>query len=409
MIKKGLFVLVIGVLIFLVYTDKDKTSEVTAQGTKYIVTRMAECLREGTSKCYRNVSDDLFQEFELPVILEIFEQNEDKQEIFARCHEVAHYLGRQEFLKTKSVPLAYSQTSSVCHGGSYHGVIEGYFEYKNIPLDDTAALENEIKSVCGQPLDYKQANIYNECIHGIGHAMMFVTEGELIQSLEFCDSLLSHQEQITCYGGVFMENSSSSTNLDHPSKYIKTDDPLYPCTILEERYLETCYSYQSSHFALISHHDWAKVIELCRLVAENYRAGCFRIIGTNQVGFSQDMTTRRNNCDLIREVHYKDICFNGVVTGLVGRYHRDFTTITSFCVILAKEYKESCYRQTGFALMGWTESPEDLRRRCETITEGEYIRACLEAVNFDYRSVSLAEPARGTSFGMARPSSHKLR
>jgi hypothetical protein len=381
MAMKVLFAVLIlgGIFYFFVIKDDGRGSEVTPENVSYVVSAMGVCFKDGSTQCYKDVGSNFSRKFELPVILEIFEQNEDKQEIFARCHEVTHYLGRFEFLKTRSVPIAFQNASAVCHGGSYHGVIEGYFADKGIALDDIEALEVEVRNVCGQESDYEKKNIYSECVHGIGHAMMFITEGELTASLEFCDSLASRSEQTTCYGGVFMENSSSSTNLDHPSKYLKNDDPLYPCSILTEKYLDTCYSYQSSHFALISNHDWSKVIELCRSVPENYRNGCFRIIGSNQVGFSQDMATRKNNCELISEGRYKELCFEGIVDALVGRYNRDFDIIVSFCSILSEGDKENCYTRVGYALLGWVESPEDLQVKCHSVTEEKYIPACLKA------------------------------
>jgi hypothetical protein len=340
---------------------------------------MTPCYKSGSDPCYEKAGDDFAKKFTLPTILAIFEQNEDKPEIFSRCHQVTHYLGREEFFRTHSVPVSFHNASSACHGGSYHGIIEGYFKYKGISLLDTPALESNIRSVCGKSSDYEKATIYSECVHGIGHAMMFITSNELPESLAFCDSLLSRSDQTTCYGGVFMENSSSSTNLDHPTKYLKADDALYPCDSLEERYLETCYSYQSSYFSRIAQFDWTKVDALCQSIPVAYQSGCFRFIGSNQVGFTQDMNKRKANCNLLSTAAHRTLCYDGLVGALAGRFNTDFPLIASFCAMLAEGDKAHCYEQVGYSLLGWEKSPQDLVAKCATIPEQVYADACSKA------------------------------
>lgn len=375
----GVVIILSGLLAWGILSSQ--SSRVTKKNTEYVLAGMTNCFKGGGSRCYKELAQDFSKKLELPVILTIFEQNEGRQEVFSRCHEVTHYLGRNEFMKSKSVPDTFEKIIDVCHNGAYHGVIEGYFIDKNIALDNIEVLTREVKNICGQRSDYKRATVYGECVHGIGHAMMFVTEGELVKSLSMCDSL-AIEDRVPCYGGVFMENSSSSTNTDHPPKYVKADDPLYPCSILEEKYLETCYSYQSSHFAKLSSHDWLKVIALCQSVPERYQMGCFKIMGTNQVGFSQDMLGRKSNCELIPSLAQRRSCLNGVVDGLVGRYHRDFDMTISFCSILEEGDKKDCYKTAGQALSGWVESPQELVTKCGRIPEEAYVKVCVSSRSY---------------------------
>lgn len=362
-----------------VFPEKGSSYKISPEDTKYVLETMGKCYRDGSSACYREAGKNLFEQFNVASVLDIFEQNEQRSEVFSRCHEVTHYLGRFEFQRVKSISEAFQNVSEVCHGGGYHGVMEGYFEYLNIPLDDIPTLSIKVAEACGKPSDYDRTTVYSECVHGIGHAMMFISEGGLVQSLALCDALPLPQNQAACYGGVFMENSSSSTNFDHPSKYLKEEDPLYPCDILGERYLSSCYSYQSSHFARLSDLDWEKVAELCRLVPEKYRLGCFRIIGSNQVGSTQDMGKRKSNCDLIVEERYRQECFRGVIGSLVGRYHRDFLSIAAFCELLATENKEDCYGYLGSSMLGWLPQGEGLLELCQSIKEEEYVAICSRA------------------------------
>jgi len=366
-------------LVIIVANRHDRASLLSEVDQAVALSFMEKCYHDGSTECYKNASVELDKRFEIEAILNFFEQNEAKPAVFSRCHEVTHYLGRKEYERTLSVPEAFATVSEVCHGGSFHGVIEGYFMKNGITLTDIERLEREALSVCGRREDFKLSSIYGECVHGIGHAMMFVTDSELGRSLELCDTFSSREEQITCYGGVFMENSSSSTNQDHPSKYILASDPLYPCNSLSERYLETCYSYQSSHFSQVAQFDWAKVATLCASVPVEYQDGCYRVMGTNQVGFTQNKEIWKKDCDQAPSGRPREKCYNGVIDGLVGRFHRDFSKVSSFCLILPEENKDSCYELIGRAMIGWVSEPKELEKLCSTVERG-YSEACLRAL-----------------------------
>lgn len=213
----------------------------------FVRSRMKTCLENGgRNHCYQDAANALLGQLSPKEILTSFEAQELYPEIFSRCHEVTHYVGRAAYAETKSVALAYEQCAPACHGGCYHGVIEGYLKQKNISVNQVndTTVTQEIRTACGDERDYDAPRIYWECFHGIGHALMFITDSDLMRSLRLCDALPEQGQREACYSGAFMENSSSSTNVDHPSKYLDPRDPMYPCTVLEEKYLNLCYQYQ---------------------------------------------------------------------------------------------------------------------------------------------------------------------
>ena len=85
---------------------------------------------------------------------------------------------------------------------------------------DQTMIRREIATVCGKETDYAAPLTYRECVHGLGHGAMYITDSDLNQALALCNALSNQKDQEACYSGVFMENSSSSTNIDHPSKFI---------------------------------------------------------------------------------------------------------------------------------------------------------------------------------------------
>jgi hypothetical protein len=338
---------------------------------------MAACLQDGgENTCYKDAAKQFFDRYGLKETLTLLARTEDAPEVYARCHEVTHYLSRHEFERVGSIPGVYAQCDSTCHGGCYHGAIEASLsQVRDRTAED--ALEEQFPRICGSPDDYAQPLVYNECFHGLGHAAMFVTAADLPRSLRLCDTLASDDARERCYSGVFMENSSSSTNLDHPSAYVRADDPYFPCNWVEERYKRICYRYQSSHFSLITRHDWDNIAALCAGVPEPYRVECFRTVGTNQVGFTRDMQTWKNTCERMPGP-YQAICVEGVVSSLTYRFVGDVQRVEAFCTLVRSDLQRPCIAQLGTALHDWDPSPAAHRRWCAEFSSPIFRQWCDE-------------------------------
>src|SRR3954464_11356735 len=66
-------------------------------------------------------------------------------------------------------------------------------------------------------------------------------------SLDSCDTLTEEWERSQCSGGVFMENEMTQVNPNRPSKYLKADQPLYPCAEVKSEYKTQCYGRQTGY------------------------------------------------------------------------------------------------------------------------------------------------------------------
>lgn len=345
----------------------------------YVISMMDICFKDGgKNSCYRDVANLFYYQFSLAEILDFFQKNENSQPVFARCHEVTHYLSRMEYQQSRDIAKVYDKCSSVCHGGCYHGTIEQYMKDKDLPLGvaEQQKIKSEIPKICGKLEDYKTPLLFDECVHGIGHGAMFITDGELPQALEICDNLTTQRDIDSCYSGVFMENSSSSTSTDHPGKYIKKDDRMYPCNILEERYLPLCYRYQSSYFAQLTRNNWVETSKLCSLVPKAYRSGCFQTIGTNQVGFTQDMKQMIYDCSLMPTDEYRTICLQGIVISLGGRYRGNSQKIIDLCNLVEEKFKAACFKQMGTSVSSWSINPAEVKLHCNQLTNQQYRKWC---------------------------------
>lgn len=361
----------------------NKSVEMNEKETfEYIRKNMKDCYAiGGSNKCYKKVADVLMKKLSIPAILNTFKEHENEEAIFARCHEVTHYLGRQLYHNEHVFEKSYGKCTSACWGGCYHGVLEAYFDENelNPGKADTTKLQKAILSICNTEKGKPNIRLYHECLHGIGHAMMFITDSNLPDSLGYCDVLSNIDMREDCYGGVFMENSSSSTDLSINSKFTKESDPMYPCNILDTKYLEICYRYQSSHFVIISHHKWPEVVNLCLQVPSPYQEGCINIMGSNQVGSTQDFNIMTNNCNLVKDPKLHASCITGLTNGLAGRYAGDPTRLIKFCEVVKPEDKNICYQSLYAAITSWGTKPEEHHTFCTQIADSEYFNKCMGA------------------------------
>lgn len=377
------FVLALVFLLFiLIYNSiqlKNIQPKIQSDATSLIKSEMLKCYKiQGKNKCYEKASQDFLNKFPLEEIMRVIEKNESLPEFYANCHELTHYLGRNEYKRLKSVIDALPKGSHACFEGYQHGVVEGYFTKKIIQAGSMkdSDISIEVPRVCGSRAEYQKNELFNQCLHGIGHAMMLLTESDLPRSLNLCNSLELRSDKELCYSGVFMENSSSSTNKDHPSKFFKKDDPMYPCTILEKKYLRMCYRLQGTKFLEFAGYDWSKTIGTCEKIPKDYLEECYISIGSLQVGYTQDFKKMQENCNLIKLPVYRKKCIEGVVSTLSVRFGGDASRIITFCSLVNPDYKKTCYTQMGRSLKQWTKNKSELERLCGTIIEKEYLGLC---------------------------------
>jgi hypothetical protein len=333
---------------------------------------------ERTLSCYRALATRLFGEYALPDIFSAVETAERDPDVLEGCHSLMHFTGQAAYLASRNVSQSLGNGNPVCFAGYYHGVLEEYLTERRADAEDPKT-RAEIPGLC-EPVREQSQKRYNECLHGLGHALMFLTDTDLPESLRLCDLLPSAGEQNWCYSGVFMENSTSATNREHPSPYLKPEDPLYPCTILDERYLTMCYTLQSFYFAELEKYDWERTAAWCMKVPDAYRPGCFHAIGQTQVGFTQDEKLMVTNCSLMPTDDGRTMCIRGAAGSLFERYNDGLGRMLALCAVTNGEDANACYRtfvdtmrMTGISADEratlCARVPEDLRAKCAAGTE----------------------------------------
>jgi len=267
--------------------------------------------------------------------------------IFSSCHEFTHYVGQAAYAKYGSYSEAFQDGVHVCYGGFYHGVMEGFFmdESSDLMPFSLEKVAKVVPNLCGEIKDHPNQMLFSECLHGLGHGLMFLTDMDLPAALDLCDELSGDNKQIGCYQGVFMENATSTTNPDHTSEWVSADDPMYPCSLFEGLRADVCYQYQSTYFLRFvstpPNNNWVGAGKLCMQVPEKHIPGCFTVLATGIPSTTNDFEKMHDTCLLFPEKYYGE-CVSGTVTALGGWYSNETQPMEQFCKHVQTQYQEVC-------------------------------------------------------------------
>lgn len=259
------------------------------------------------------------------------------------CHQIAHRIGRAAGRKYGDVSQAYAQGNDFCWSGYYHGVMEAIADQMGV--DKIMA---NINNICEGIRKEKEYSFYHyNCVHGLGHGLMAVQENELSKALKSCESLSGSWQQESCYSGVFMENVMSEINPGHKTKYLRGDDPLYPCTAVEDTYKQQCYLMQTSHALVVEKQDFSKVFALCASVASPFDATCYQSLGRDASGSSSsDPAITKQRCMLGTTQAARSNCVIGAVKDFISYFHSDKEGL-AFCASLDEAALKQTCNQTA--------------------------------------------------------------
>ncbi len=237
----------------------------------------------------------------------------------SNCHQLVHVIGRTAAERYTDVIAAYNEGDNFCWSGYYHGVME-----KVIQQIGYANIQAQINQIC-QPARQQEYSFYHyNCVHGLGHGLMLINDNQLFDSLKNCDGLEGTWQQEGCHGGVFMENVMSEINPNHETTFFKADDPLYPCTAVEDRYKTQCYLMQTSHALNVLSRDYNKVFELCSGVPGEYANICYQSLGRDISGNSvSSATTTKQLCMQGKSTAARENCIIGAVKDFISYHHSD--------------------------------------------------------------------------------------
>lgn len=259
-------------------------------------------------KCYENYYSQIVKNIGVKTAFDDLKDRYNKDN-FAKafCHPLVHAIGRAASEKFKTPGEAFVYGDNFCSSGYYHGVLEGIAGR----MGRDTLLAN-LNSVCTDIRGKKVYSLdYYNCVHGLGHGLMAITDDELFESLKDCEKLTGDWEQKSCASGVFMENIVVD-GLNHQTKYLKKDNLLYPCNQTSEKFKSTCYLMQSSYILQQSSFSFEKTFEICSQAETNYKSKCYQSLGRDASGFTtSDLSKTKDICLLGKNFDQKLGCMIG--------------------------------------------------------------------------------------------------
>jgi hypothetical protein len=143
-----------------------------------------------------------------------------------------------------------------------------------------------------------------------------------------------------------MENVMAENNPSHPSKYLKADSPLYPCTDVGTKYKTECYKMQTSYALETQGNDFSKVFNLCGTVEDDFRPTCYQSLGRDASSQSiSEAQQTKSTCMLGEDYEARSNCVVGAVKDFISYYHDD-AQAKELCESLDADLRALCL-QTG--------------------------------------------------------------
>lgn len=282
------------------------------------------------------------------------------------CHEVVHAIGRETFAKEKTIHDSFAACDQTCHSGCYHGAMERFLrgDATNVPEEERAhisegELAQKITTAC---VPDAPINLRFQCLHGLGHAILFYISYDLPKALGYCDKLSTSWDRASCWGGAFMENIHSAT----PEKrYLSTADYHFPCSVIDVKYRSDCYVMQTTRMAEMGLGRPQIIVECEKAAA--YRLQCLQSLGRDasndvRAGNGASIVTL---CESIPDADGLRACLRGVAYALADNTW-DGTYAFPFCGGFKNPGdREYCYSlSTGYLKSMLLVAKEKIQKDC---------------------------------------------
>lgn len=302
-------------------------------------------------------------------------------------HVYAHGIGIEGYLHARSIPETFDHCPVEFASGCGHGVIQAYLESR------TAMDSVTINDLCApyHAPGRTQWQLF-QCVHGMGHGLNMMYRGDLPRALSTCDLLGEGWDRVSCYGGAFMENIMSEISPHHPAtelagqahgheghetfKRLDPSQPLYPCSIMERKYLHQCYEIQTAAILHFTRGSVPRTAEICDTAPEEMRGVCYQSLGRDITAKARRNPARvRYFCDLGTE-RYRPWCYFGAAKSLID-WGASAEPGIEFCEVVGTARGALfCFLAVGEQIRALGGPTPERERLCATAGRTEAVEAC---------------------------------
>jgi hypothetical protein len=292
------------------------------------------------------------------------------------CHRIAHTIGAASLVRYEgNIARTFAEGSSSCFSGYYHGVLERALI--GVKSRNAGELGVVARGLCEDPQVRVSRWMAYQCFHGLGHGLMITTGYGLPISLDACERITTFLDRTSCKSGVFMENISSSYGVR--SRWLRDDDPVYPCNAIELDDKITCYGMVTSRIVRVVGLDWEKTAEICSEVENRFASTCFRSMGRDISGQThRDPSEIVELCAVARPYGAEAGCISAAAMDMTSNYTSG-KQAAALCDLAPADARGECYFGVGGVMGRFTTTPAEREADCREITrDPKYVASCVE-------------------------------
>ncbi len=274
----------------------------------------------------------LLQETDPSKSIEELNTLSDDPSVAGTCHPLLHHIGKEAFKKYQTFATAMSYQDSFCNSGYSHGVIQQYFS-------DNLNVESKVTNTCK---DETVAFTRWQCIHGIGHGVMYATGDAFDESLELCELLSNSTDIKTCANGVFMEQFIMTDHSGHLREMSHKNTDKSICTQQKKTYQATCLQYAPTAYLEKNKNDYTGAFSYCTDKDELLVVYCISGVGSQAMKEQiNDPSKVATICAGAGQDNYIAACISGA-SSLYVYHHASAAKAYDVCENELKAYRTIC-------------------------------------------------------------------
>ena len=195
------------------------------------------------------------------------------------CHGRGHDLGKLIYERAGEIRRALATCDGVCNSACMHGVfrqaMSGIAAGGAGDVAKPQALAARVETACATNGEYS----IGDCIHGLGHAFMYMADYDVQKAMDYCDQLGAYAKSYYCATGAYMElaNNPPAGYLSGKSIYFPCDQSPYPAACFRYRFPVSLRDFYESGGNL------GQLARGCLALERPSRLGCFHGIGNGHV------------------------------------------------------------------------------------------------------------------------------
>jgi cytochrome c553 len=331
-------------------------------------TTVADCERSNKPFCFRQAYGNLaFREGPTKALAQLDNDSRTISGVRADCHQITHWVGHAGLARYHgNAAEALAHGAMTCNSGYYHGVIER--SLSGVPRSEVVHIARRL---CTSESVTKEEFLLYQCVHGLGHGLMIYSGDDLPWSLRTCHQLNDDFDRVSCTGGVFMQNLATGMVT---SRFLKQDDPIYPCNAVGRQDKVYCYLMVTSRILTLDGYDWHKTAQWCRRSERGWVATCFQSFGRDASGFSnyQPKETVRLCLQAGKDAGE---CFYGAARDY-GNNYAGGPQSSRFCVATPARYRGRCFEGIGTIIGALHALGAERRAACKQAVPRRFVDDC---------------------------------